>query len=528
MGLVAVFALAVLVPFMGKAYHNDEPFFLAVGRHILIDPLHPFAFDFTWYGSPIAAARINTTPPVLLYMLAAAFKLTGGGEWGMRLAFLPLDLLAACALYLIAARFLRAPMLPTLIVIASPAYLINMNHLMPEKPAAAFGFCGLYALVRAVDERRWGVYWLSALLLGAAILSKYNAVLFLLPAAGYALHRQVATRRVLAHGALVFAPLACLAAFYFFCDRALIDRAWSVTAESAVSWWSSWPHKLRSFLSFAGGCGVVTAFWPYAAFRKGRAFWAALALSLVLFLPTFDLGPTVRWVDRLTGVVFSCGGLLALWRVFGVEARQGPGWALWAPWILSVVLIQLLFYWSVMSRMFLFILPPLIFAMAERLETLRSGARLEGFYRASLGGVLALSVCLALVDHRYAGAQKEFSETVAARYLSAGRKVWFSGYMGLQYYLERAGGRGLDASRGGWELAEPGDVVVVLKINSALQQPGRPRLVDVHRSVLDHPIPLRLMSGWTGEGGFYSNLSGFLPYSLSAEPLEEFSAVELR
>jgi hypothetical protein len=36
------------------------------------------------------------------------------------------------------------------------------------------------------------------------------------------------------------------------------------------------------------------------------------------------------------------------------------------------------------------------------------------------------------------------------------------------------------------------------------------------------------MSHWTGEGGFYTNAYGFLPYSLSREPLEEFTVVEVR
>ena len=100
--------------------------------------------------------------------------------------------------------------------------------------------------------------------------------------------------------------------------------------------------------------------------------------------------------------------------------------------------------------------------------------------------------------------------------------------MGLEYYLGRLGGKGLDVARGGWSLTKPGDVVAILGINSAHRVAPRHVISDVRSSELSCPIPLRLMSGWTGEGGFYSNLSGFLPYSLSQEPLETFKILELQ
>jgi len=527
LALAVLFCGLVFAPFLGKAYHNDEPFFLAAARHILSDPLHPLDFVFTWFGRPLPAAQINTTPPLLLYLLALAWKLTGGEALPMRLAFLPLDLAAAAGLYLLAARFLKRPLLPTLVVIASPAYLINMGLLMPEKPAVALGIWGLYALVRGVEDARPAWYWASAGLLGLAMLAKYNAAVFLLPALGYALHRGMRPRLLAAHAALALCGPALLVVFYWFCNPALIERAWSVTADSAVSWWSSWPHKLRSFLAFTGGCGVVTVFWPYRAFATKGWGWLAPAGAALLFLPFLDLRPLVAPVDRLTGVVFACGAAAALAGLFGAEARARAGWALWAPWVLGVALLQVGFYWSVMSRCILLLIPPLVFAMAEALES-RTPPVGAAFPAASLAAVLAVSLCLAAVDFRYAAAQKSFAEKVAKEYIAAGRRVWFSGYMGLQHYLERSGGLGLDASRGGWDLARPGDAVVVLGINTALQRPPRPRLCNMRSYALGHPIPLRLMSGWSGEAGFYSNVWGFLPYSLSREPLEVFSVVELR
>lgn len=534
LAIVAAFTCLAFLPFVGKAYHIDEPLFLAPARHILGDPLHPLDFEFNWYGRAVPMSEINNTPPLTLYALAAGLKLTGGAELPMRLLFLPFDLLAALSLYLLAARFLSRPLLPTLIVIASPAYLLSMTLLYPEKLMAAFGFLGLWALVKGVDEGSRAWYWISAVLLGGAALAKYAGILFFLPAAGFALQRGVPLRRLAIYLAAASSGLAA----YFILDRVLgggaVGSAWRVTSQASGMPWSDWAHKTRSVLAFAGGGGVVTAAWPLlspsslAPSPRRRLLVVGLGAVLILFAPYFDLAPIVRPIDRLTGILFSCGALLGFAGLFAGEACRMKGWALWAPWTLAVLLMLLFLYWSIMARLVAFMIPPLVFAMAERFESDWPARRLNRLYGASLVVVAALSLSLAWVDHRHAAVQKELSRGIAGDYLAQGRTVWCAGHWGLQYYLEKAGARMLDAAVGGWERVRPGDVVIVPKVNSNVLRPKSPVASDVTTVTVDHPLPLRLVSGWTGEGGFYSNVTGFLPYSLSREPVEEFSVVEVR
>ena len=528
LGLAAVLAFVCLafVPFMGKAYHVDEPLFLAPARHILAEPRRPLDFDFNWYGRRVPMSEINNTPPLTLYALAAGLKATGGAELPMRLFFLPFDLLAAAALYGLARRFLSRPLLPALIVIASPAYLVGMNLLYPEKLAAAFGFSGLYALVRGLDERRPAWFWGSAALLGAALLAKYAAALFLLPAAGFCLERGVGARRLAGHLAACLGGLGVYL-LWDLCGRgASLAAAWTVTAGASGMPWSGAAHKLRSLLAFMGGCGPAVAVWPLLALRpRVRVLSLLCAAVLVVFLPWLDLAPLVRPVDRLTGVIFSAGPLCALWWLCRGAPRP-QGWALWAPWTLAVLLLLGCVYWSIMARLVVFVLPPLVFAMAESLEARLAPGRLGRLYGTTLAGVLALSLALALVDYRHAGAQKALAAQVSEKYLARGRSVWCVSHWGLQYYLEQAGARVMDFARGGWSLVRPGDVAVSARVNSNYQPPKSPLFADVSRLTVYEPIPLRLISGWSGEGGFYSNVTGFLPYSLSREPLEEFTIVE--
>lgn len=512
----------VMAPFYGKAYHIDEPFFLSLARQILQGPWGSVPMGRAEEISAVPWPQINNNPPLLLYALAAAWKLTGGSETLMRLAFLPVDLLAACSLYLLAGRFLAAPLLPTLIIIASPAYLINMNHLMTEKLALALALACLYALVRGVEERRPFWYWSSAFLLAAAVLSKYIAV-FLFPAAvWYGLSRGMPWKRTLLYVWAASLGLAGYLAFDYLRGGVVLRGVWAVASGAAEGPWTQWSHRGRSFLAFAGGCGLCASAWALPLVSR-RVLAVAVGAALIIFLPVFDIA-AVRLSDRLMGVALAAGALSAF--AFILDPRRVRGWNLWAPWLAAAGFLAA-FYWSVMARTILFLVPPLILASAAVLEARLSAARLRRVLAASLAAGLALSLSLAWVDFRYTASQKEMAAFVRQEYIAKGRRVWCGAHLGLHHYLREAGALELERASGGWESVKPGDVVVVSKVNSNVLQPLRPVKADLHKIRVDSRIPLRLISGWGGEGGFYSNISGFLPFSFSREPVEEFSLIEV-
>lgn len=522
--VAAVVILSSLV-FAAKPFHMDEPFFLAIARHIVEEPLNPLGFPFNWYGAAVPMAKINNTPPLTGYLLAVAWTLSQGREWMLRLLFLPFDLAAALALYGIASRRLRSPLNPVLLALVSPAYFINMGHIMPEKMMAGFAFPCLWALLKGLDEKKPGWYWGSAVLFALTLLSKYAAVFLALPALALIVSARVSARRTIGYFCLAAAPLALhLGRDLFTGHGAAIQAVAMATSEAGQGAWSAPSHKLRSLLSFMGGGSVVGVFWPYLAFRFKPCLGGTLVLlgTFALFLPFFDLAG-VRWIDRLEGIVFSGGAAWFLWGLFGVPGEMRNR-SLWAAWIAGVSLVLLFVYWSVVARIVLFMVPPLVFALAEALEARWDDARLLRLYRLSLVVVGLLTLALSLVDFRYASAQKEVAALVSARY--ADRRLWCASHWGLQYYMEKVAGRELDRARGGWGEVRRDDVVVLSKVNANVLRPIRPILARAQTITVDCAIPLRLMSAGESDAGFYTNMMGFLPYSLSREPLDEFSIVE--
>lgn len=462
--------------------------------------------------------EINNTPPVLGYLLAAALRLGGGGELATRVFFLPFELAAALSLFALASRFLRRPLWPVLAVTLGPAWTLNMGHVMAERVMAGFAFPALWLLVKSADERRPALYWASAALAALAVLSKYNAVFLLLPALGYSLFRGVPPRRIAAWLALALSG----AGAYWLASRAASGAAAHVLSQSAGALWSDPWHKLRSLLAFTGGLGLLGAAWGLWL-RPGRD--ALLALGLLaagLFSPLIDLAPLVRTIDRLTGFALAfcaLAGLAALRRAPCDAAR-----ALFLPWLASALLLQAV-YWSVLARFIVFALPALLFWLWARLEDERP-ALLSRLGPASAALALLMSALLGAVDWRYAAAQREAAAEARARADARGGTLWCAGHWGLQEYMTAAGARMLDAEAGGWDAVRPGDVVVVPEVNSNVLRPARPIRAAVSAREIGSAIPLRLISGFTGEGGFYTNVTGFLPWSLSAEPVDRISRIE--
>jgi len=521
--VVAAFTFLVGLCLWGEAWTIDEPFYLAIGRQILSHPLHPLSFSFNWFGERVPMSSLDTTPPVLGYVIAAALKISGGGEFATRALLLPFDLAAAWAVLALAARYLRRPLLPTLIVLAGPAWVVNMPHLMPERVMAGFAFPALWLAAVGIEDGDVRAWRASALLAGLALMSKYNAAFVLVGVAGYAWRRGLAPRRI----ALWLVAAGAGAGAYQLVNRlsggSSAGTLWMIASRAYNSAWFRPGHVARSLLCFVGGCGVFIACVGAALKPSRRALALTGLAAALLFAPWFDIAAPVLVVDRATGFALAWGTLLALWTL--ASGPRTPGSGLWLAWLASGIFFQTI-YWSVLARFIVFLLPPLTFWAAERLESRADGGR-----RLLQGGLALTALLGALVaasDWRFAWTEREFAREVQRDYIAAGRTVWCTSHWGLQEYLVAEGARQLDFAREGWEETRPGDVIELSRISLGAPRPRRPLPLQAEVITVDSLLPLRLMSGWgwTGQGGFYGSVMCFLPWSISREPLQEYTLLQ--
>ena len=68
--ILAAVSLACLLPFVGKAFHIDDPLFIWCARHIQSDPFNFYGFNLNWYGRETSMAAVTQNPPLAAYYLA--------------------------------------------------------------------------------------------------------------------------------------------------------------------------------------------------------------------------------------------------------------------------------------------------------------------------------------------------------------------------------------------------------------------------------------------------------------------------
>lgn len=152
--------LALLLPFLGKPFHLDDPVYLAMARQVGAHHLHPYDFLLNWYGKPLPMWRIMLNPPGLGYLLAPPTRLLGEREVLLHAVFLVFPLVAVQSAYDIARRFTARAELAVLLFATAPLFAVSATTLMADVPALAF------ALLLAVRFS----YWISARFLLPALL----------------------------------------------------------------------------------------------------------------------------------------------------------------------------------------------------------------------------------------------------------------------------------------------------------------------------------------------------------------------
>ncbi|MBK7931502.1 MAG: glycosyltransferase family 39 protein [Bryobacterales bacterium] len=175
---LAIAALLALIrlPFLWTPIQGDDPYYLFGAQHALIDPLHPSHARYVFQGKEVDM-RGHPHPPGNAWFLAAALALRGDVDEPFFHAFYLLwSLIAAAAAYSLARRFSSVPLWPTLLFLATPAFVINGNSLESDVPFVACWLAAFALFIRAVDTGRRAWLVAAVLALAAAAMMAYQSV----------------------------------------------------------------------------------------------------------------------------------------------------------------------------------------------------------------------------------------------------------------------------------------------------------------------------------------------------------------
>jgi hypothetical protein len=538
--ILLALVVALGVPFWGKAFHIDDPFFIAIALNLRLHPLRPFdgavALDDTDHRVFARVASAPNTfetlshPPLVPYVIAATSVASGGlREVPQHAAFLLFSGVAAWFQYRLARRFTKAPLLAALLLVACPVFILGGHGLMTDVPAIALFLAALALFIEGADSGDVRRLLLAGTVAGFAVLTRYTCLGLVPLAAFYALGRSPRPSKAAWVALLPFSALLGL-----WCLQNLLAHGGIHLAASARHYAEYYEGRYFTFTdlgrrAISDLAALGGALLPIAAAimtpggdrgRIARVLSCALAAGLAVWLDPFGIHELGDYSagQKIALALFLAGGLLLL-----IEAgRRARPWSsdrvFLLVWMAAGLLATVVLLPFGAARYLIPILPPLFLLLCAGSGTSDWTGRARA-KRWAVGITLGLGVLLAIADQQYAGVYRDFARRGVPA-VAGSHRVFFIGDWGFRLYMEEAGHlylRSID------ETPAPGDFVIRPQVAGLHEMaPGlRARTQREATIPLMSLLPVRVMS-YEAKAGYYSHGWGLLPFAVSRAPLERF------
>jgi hypothetical protein len=538
--LLTILVLAALLPFSNRAFHIDDTLFVFAGKNIVKQPLNPYGFPVNWDDVELPMSQVTKNPPLACYYVAAVGALAGWSERALHLAFLIPALAVPLATYRLAHRFTQAPLLAAFLTIASPGYLVSAASVMCDTMMLAIWLGGIVLWVEGLETKKPFFLTSSALLMGAAGLTKYYGAALIPLLFAYTIYRE----RRLGRWVLYFLiPIAAIAAYQLWTASLYTEGLISDAAGFASSQKERAGFLAETIegLSFVGGCmlpAVLLAPWLWS---RRQILFGLLAAGAGAFLITSGMivagNPAVgsaivahafqehRALFPLELTLFIAGGIstVAL-AVSDFRLSKSANSLLLLLWVVGTLAFTCYFNWTVNGRSVLPLLSAVGILMGRRL--VRRRPQPMHWWRFPLAVPLLVSAGVALWvligDSQLANTSR--AAALRAKELTRAEQntLWFTGHWGLQYYMEEMGARPVDKQRSRMAI---GDFLLIPENRSSAKVTVSPY---TSCQILEFPGPSGAITiNDSVAAGFYSSFWGPLPFFLGQTPPERYTLVHL-
>lgn len=436
-------ALALILPFLNKAFAIDDPMNLLAAQHATRDFWHPLGFNLCWDAPSVCRPAQQIIPNALLivyFLLPASWF--GSPEWLVHLMQFGALCLGIAATVSIALRLgcnrLEAS-LAGLLAAAFPPVIAYANGATPDVLAMALGAAGIERLLlwRTTQSASTGVA--AGVLLGMAPLARVHMVL-LLPLALLVVGWRMRRSWPMAISAALFAAgfIAGKGGGHDIAPVAGRLMSTEHVGYNSVSylWYLVMPFPLG--LAWLAGMG-----------RRGIAVTLAIVAA---FLALTRLGRVNPWVS-LIALSAICAAI-ALVAIFGKAIRERTSDLLFLTgWLITPLCA--VFYTHLPPKYLIGCSPAIAILMILLLRRNRFAAIWAGTLIACCA---VLSWLTLRADSEFAGKARVAAEELVRPNAAAGQNVWFTGEWGIAWYAQRAGARTLQSTG---PQPSPGDFLLV-------------------------------------------------------------------
>ncbi|HTS49632.1 MAG TPA: glycosyltransferase family 39 protein [Bryobacteraceae bacterium] len=480
--IVALFVLALRLPFLNQAVQGDDVYYLAEAEHAQIEPLHPDHTLAPFLGRMVDM-RGQPHPPLdawCLGLLLAIFK--GVREIPFHAAYILFSLIAAFSAWSLARRFSPQPLLATLLFLVTPAFVVNGNSFESDIPFLAFWLLATALYVAAVDRRSRSLLAASCVAMGLAALGAAQSI-FLVP--------------------ILF----------------LYGRKWraaaiaTLTAPAILLAWQLFERLTTGALPATVLAGYLQSYGFEALIQKVKSAAALTAHLAWLVFPGLWLPPLIALPAAIGAALYDLNPL------FWGSIAVGIGILIWcarnwrdflAQWVLIFFAGALAIFFAGSARYLLPIALPVAI-----LATRRAGPRMLTI---GVACGLTLSVLLAEVNYQHWSGYRKFARSLQPQ--AETKRLWIDGEWGLQYYLESEGGLPLLVG----QPVHPDEVVVTSSLGYPVQVTHPDAFpVSIATRTITSAIPFRLIA-LNGRSGYSTTTWGLRPFDISLRPIDEVRA----
>jgi hypothetical protein len=506
-------ALVLLLPFLNKPLHLDDPMYVWAARQIRAHPLDFYGFRINWEGQTVPMAEQMINPPLFPYYLAAVTHVLGWSEIGLHLAVLPLSLGVLIGVYFLSRHFVRFPLLPPVLLLVSPGFLVSATTLMCDVPMLCFWIWSLVLWIRG-STRSLICLPVSATLLGIAALTKYSGACSLPLLIAYAImYARPARTRFVQYASLLIPVVMVLTYNHFTAARYGRPLFWdAVGFASAVTGISaSSQAKLLDGVMFIGGCSLVAAVLAFLACSARLQVIIAALVPFLMLLSKQLLSPRQPWASdwafTLQAALMAAGGITIL-LIGVVDLARSPGASrpkslLLLLWIAGVYVFAAKLNWAINARSILPMLPPVCILAQRALER----CTLLHFRPLVLAGCTAalIAVLVSVADYRTALGNRVAADLVFQKFPH--RRIWFTGHWGFEYYMLKNGGIAVEDLE---NRCRRNDILVVAMNNYGIAPPTV-YFMPLDKMTADDSPFLTTQNAQLG-AGFYFSPGDRLPY----------------
>ncbi|MFA6001190.1 MAG: glycosyltransferase family 39 protein [Thermoleophilia bacterium] len=529
MALVLLFAL----PFINQAFHWDDRDYIEFAKVQARDITQTNLTDYSYRGQYFIKGLRNPHAPLLTTYLSLLLR--SGAQVSEPLfhaAYLIFPLIAALSMYALSRRFTRHPLIATLLLVSSPGFLIMSHNLMDNLPGVSLSLASAALFIWGADKGNFKLLLGSGIMMALAVMTAYQSLTIIPVLMAYALLNRNFQQKT-------YLPFVIPLAVYGLWRMYIKSRygyapAVSYKAGLHFDW------QVRSMIVFIGGTIVFPLSFLVLFLRSRMDIMIAFLAfpPLITWAAIYYLGRgEIDFFQAFQLAILIAAGFMILYRMILAGISGLMGWAQnrkgWADpvfllvWFLSVILVQMVFkipYVAVRHLLLLF--PPVILLFIREAEALwPMRPRLRGvFVYTTLALTMFLGLSAAYADYRMAGTYREVAGQMKERYGDNPGKVWSLGEFDFRYYMEQQGFEYLGVK----SVANSGDLVISSYVCStgvvAPLPEGYYRVLS--REEPSSAYPVRSMNPWAA-AGFYGNLMGPLPISISDAKLDEIDVNQL-